>query len=141
MKAPAAASCEPRVLVRGEQTGGRFAVVEVCRERGAAPPLRHLHTRESELIYVLEGRISVQRGDESVSCAAGDVAFLPPGDEHSHLVVTDRARLLVIIVPAGLEAYFDDPAPGGAQQIEALVGRAARFGVAITGVADTGSDE
>ena len=52
-----------RVLVDGEATGGRLALLETRERRGAGPP-RHVHMREDELVYVLAGRLTVEVGGE-----------------------------------------------------------------------------
>ena len=125
------------VLVAGEQTEGRFAVVETRERQGAEPP-RHMHSREDEFIYVLEGRVTFDRDGERIDGPSGTWLFLPRGSEHTFSVESAEARLLVMLAPAGLECCLyesgqpDDPA-AEQQVIERLVATAARYGVAITG--------
>ena len=125
------------VLVAGEQTEGRFAVVEIRQRPGAASP-RHMHSREDELIYVLEGRVTFDRDGERLDGPSGTWLFLPRGSEHTFAVESAEARLLVMLAPAGLERCLgesgqpDDPV-AEQQGIERLVATAARYGVAITG--------
>ena len=126
------------VLVAGEETGGRLAVVELRERRGAGPP-RHIHGREDEVVYVLAGRVTFEVDGATVDAGAGTCLVLPRGREHTYRVRSGTARLLVIAVPAGLEGYFRDlgrPAESGAAgAIERLVTVAARHGVTITGPA------
>ena len=125
------------VLVAGEETAGRFALVETRERRDAIPPC-HVHAREDELVYVLEGHVVFAVGDETVDAPAGTCVLLPRGGEHTFRVESAEARLLVLVTPAGLEGYYreldrPDARAGVAPGIERLVATAARYGVAITG--------
>ena len=122
-------------LVRGDATGGRLAVVELHEAPGQEPP-RHLHANEDEIIYVLEGDLTVWVGEDARRATAGSCLVLPRGTEHGYAVESTAARLLVVLAPAGLEAFFGevDAAAGGAG-LERLIAVAARYGVAITGPA------
>ena len=123
-------------LVRGNATGGRLAVVELHEMPGQEPP-RHLHANEDQVIYVLEGALTVWVGEDARRATAGSCLFLPRGTEHGY-AVESPTRLLVVLAPAGLETFFGeaDAAPGGAG-LERLIAVAARYGVAITGPAPT----
>lgn len=125
------------VLVPGDLTEGRFAIVDVRAQRGSEPP-RHVHSREDEVIYVLEGRVTFDRGGQRLDGPAGTWMFLPRGCEHTYTVESAAVRLLVILSPAGLERCLGEPdrrASPVADQlaVERLVATAARYGVAITG--------
>lgn len=125
------------VLVTGEETGGRVAAIETRAERGAECP-RHVHSREDELLCVLEGRLAIERGRERLSAESGICLFLPRGTEHGFLVESADARLLVVLTPAGLERSLGEMEPAGTratdgQIVERLVTAAARYGVTITG--------
>jgi quercetin dioxygenase-like cupin family protein len=127
-----------RVLVTGEDTAGRFAAVEFGTAPGSEPPL-HRHTREDELVYVLEGEVVFHLDGERFCCGPQGRLFLPRGREHTLAVQSEGARLLVLLIPAGFERYFremDDPggaSQGAAPDFERLVTVAARYGVEITG--------
>ena len=125
------------VLVAGEETGGRFALIEVQERRGAIPP-RHVHTREDEIVYVLEGHVIFVAGDEILDAPAGTCVLLPRGGEHTFRIESAEARLLVLVTPAGLEGYYreldrPDARAGEAPGVERLGATAARYGMAITG--------
>ena len=141
-EAPPCAGSAVRVLVGGEATGGRLALVETRERRGAGPP-RHVHMREDELVYVLAGRLTVELGGAARDCPAGTCLLLPRGGEHTYRVESAEARLLIVLLPAGLEGCYrelgqltvgPDGAPGaGSDWVERLVSTAARYGVEITG--------
>jgi quercetin dioxygenase-like cupin family protein len=90
--------------VQGEQTGGQWAVVEWHVRTADAGPI-HTHTREDETVYVLEGALTVFVGDQQFEVEAGSYGAPPKNLQHGLEVRGDAARLLVTLVPAGLE-YF-----------------------------------
>jgi quercetin dioxygenase-like cupin family protein len=90
--------------LEGEQSGGDWAVVEWRVRRGDEPPL-HVHTREDETVYLLDGAITAYVGGQEIDVEAGSYAALPKNVPHTLAVRGDDARLLVIEEPAGVE-YF-----------------------------------
>src|SRR5688500_7506103 len=71
-----------RFLAMGEDTGGKYAMWEAVVQPGGGPP-PHVHSREEEGFYVLEGEITFQIGDERVVAGAGTFANMPVGTPHS----------------------------------------------------------
>ena len=112
---PAAPSAAPRsfnylnstmtVHADSHDTHGGFALVEASAVSGSEPPL-HVHTREDEFFYVLEGELHVRRGEESLILRAGQGAFLPRNIPHTFKIMSKHARALVYITPGGFEEYF-----------------------------------
>lgn len=95
------------VKARAETTNGAVTVVENVIGVGQGPP-RHLHVREDELFYVLEGHIRIEAGDEVLDAPVGSLSFIPRGVPHVFQNVgTTPARLLVIFTPAGMERFFE----------------------------------
>ena len=93
------------IRVRGEQTGGAFALIEHLLPRGLATPL-HLQLHEDETFYVLDGEISVYVDGALSRAAAGDVVWLPRGVPHAFQVESEGAHLLALSTPAGHERFF-----------------------------------
>ena len=94
------------VLVRAasESTGGAFALFE--ENEPVDTPL-HVHEREDELFYVLEGEHVFQVGDEEFRVGPGGIVFAPRGVPHSQRrVVPRKGRVLVLTSPGGLEGFF-----------------------------------
>ncbi len=130
-----------RFLATGEETGGKYAMWEATVFPGGGPP-PHIHSREEESFFVLEGEITFQLGDERIVAPAGTFANMPIGSLHSFKNNTDRpARMIISIAPAGLEKMFievgqpaapgDQAAPPSPAEIEKLLAAAPRYGVEI----------
>lgn len=119
-----------RFMVDGSESGGGFALVEHrLAPRALAAPL-HLHAREDEYSYVLEGRVGALLGDEEVFAEAGDLIFKPRGQWHTFWNAGDvPARILEIISPAGLEDLFRQL--GDELDPETLPALAARYGCEV----------
>jgi quercetin dioxygenase-like cupin family protein len=96
-----------RFLVGGEQTGGRFSIVEhPMQPRSLAAPV-HTHRDEDEYSYVLEGEVGLQLGEEVLTAGPGTLVLKPRGMPHTFWNAAEApARLLEIITPAGFERYF-----------------------------------
>jgi len=93
------------IAVGKEQSGGEYAVVRYHVVSGDEPPL-HTHSREDEMVYVVEGKITAFVGDSRVDVGPGAFAALPRGVPHTIRVQGDSATLLLTLVPAGLERFF-----------------------------------
>ncbi len=93
------------ILIDGSQTAGAFALFEAMQIPGAEPPL-HVHEREDETFYVLEGSVNVWVGGDVQCLQAGDSIFLPRGVPHTFRIKSPMARFLNYISPAGFEEWF-----------------------------------
>ena len=98
-----------RFMIWGAETGGTFSLVEhPIPPRTLVAPL-HLHTREDEYSYVLEGRMGAQLGDDVVYAEPGDLVFKPRDQWHTFWNAGDTTcRLLEIISPPGFEHFFNE---------------------------------
>jgi quercetin dioxygenase-like cupin family protein len=92
-------------LASGQDTGERFALLEVQTTKNLEFPA-HTHTREDEMIYLLEGDLTFQVGGSELEASAGSFVFLPRGIKHSCRVKSEQARLLMMFIPSGLEHFF-----------------------------------
>jgi quercetin dioxygenase-like cupin family protein len=121
--------------VAAEETGGRLALVEFEGVRGATAP-RHRHHWEDETLFVVTGQLRVFLGRDWHEVGAGAAIVLPRGIEHTFVVATERARLLIALTPAGFENFYRELAIG--MSLERQVVTAARYGCEITGPAPLG---
>ena len=94
------------IRVPGEAVDGRYALLEFLFPHGASPPL-HTHPQDESYV-VLEGRLTIQAGDDRFELAAGGVAAVPTGVPHTFRVDSDTAQVLVLSTPAGLERMVRD---------------------------------
>jgi mannose-6-phosphate isomerase-like protein (cupin superfamily) len=96
-----------RFVIDGSEAAERFSLVEhPMSPRALAAPL-HLHTREDEYSFVLEGRMGALLGDDVVEAGPGDLVFKPRNQWHTFWNAGDEpCRILEIISPAGFERFF-----------------------------------
>jgi quercetin dioxygenase-like cupin family protein len=124
------------IKASGEDTAGAYALIEMVIPPGGGPPL-HLHEREEESFYILEGTLQFQVGDESLAAGAGAYIKTPRGVAHAlKNVGTTPARGLVLVTPAGIEKYFEEISqPEGealsAKFLEKVKEIAPRYGVTL----------
>lgn len=131
-----------RIRADGAATGGSLAVVEERARLGYRTPA-HMHTREDEALYIVDGEVSYQRGDEAGRAGPGEVVFLPRHVAHRFEVVSGHAHFLLIVTPAGFEKFFAqvstialaDRVPSAAESAavdaQLLIAAASRLGVTI----------
>jgi quercetin dioxygenase-like cupin family protein len=131
-----------RFLATGEDTNGKYAVWEAIVPPGGGPP-PHVHSREEEGFYVLEGEITFTIGDKRLIASAGMFANMPVGTPHSFKNESNKlTRMLISVAPAGLEKMFFEfgvPLPEGSttalpptkEEIEKLLAIAPRYGIEI----------
>ena len=98
-----------RFLAWSEETGGGFSFVEhPIPPKTLVAPL-HLHEREDEYSFVLEGRMGAKLGSDVVYAEAGDFVFKPRNQWHTFWNPDDKpCRVLEIISPGGFEHFFDE---------------------------------
>ncbi|HEX2129908.1 MAG TPA: cupin domain-containing protein [Solirubrobacterales bacterium] len=96
-----------RFMIWTEESGGGFSLVEhPIAPRTLAAPL-HIHEREDEYSFVLEGRMGALLGDDVVYVEAGELAFKPRNQWHTFWNAGDEpCRILEIIAPGGFEHFF-----------------------------------
>jgi quercetin dioxygenase-like cupin family protein len=132
-----------RIKASGESTGGDVAVIEQIAPLGAGSPL-HVHHREHEWFYVIEGELTFWVGGETTVAPAGSFVFGPKGIPHTFMVSSEQARFLLVAEPAGFDRFMRaagepaprpeiPPAPTEAPDVAALTALAAEYGIEITG--------
>ena len=131
-----------RFLATGEDTDGKYALWEATVPPGGGPP-PHVHSREEEGFYILEGEITFTVNAERVMAKAGTFANMPVGTPHSFKNEGGKtARLLISVAPAGLEKMFFEfgvplaegsktALPPTKEEVEKLLTIAPRYGLEI----------
>lgn len=131
-----------RMLATGEQTGGAYVLSEARVLPGGGPP-PHIHHREDESFFVLEGEVTFQLGDKKVVAKPGAFIQGPRGIPHAFKNESAKpARMLIFVTPPGFEKFmaefatpvpsFDSPpVPVTPADIGKLLGIAPKYGIEI----------
>lgn len=83
-------------------TGGQMTIVEITEAPGVEAPL-HVHHREDEGFWILEGDVTFEVGDATIQAHAGDYVFGPRDIPHRYTVGDAGCRMLFIMTPGGFE--------------------------------------
>lgn len=131
-----------RFLATGDDTNGKYSMWAAIVPPGGGPP-PHVHSREEEAFYILEGEVTFQVGEKRLVATAGMFANMPVGTPHSFKNESKSpAKMLISVAPAGLEKMFFEVGvrlPEGAttslpptkEEIDKLLVIAPRYGVEI----------
>ena len=117
-----------------QNTDGNYYVFEVVTPPGyGIPP--HVHDREDELIYVVEGEFGIMLGDKQFSAKAGDEIFFPRHIPHAFQNTGSKAgKTLWTIVPGGnFEEFFEKlgALPAGEPDLKVVAEIFAAYGMKI----------
>jgi quercetin dioxygenase-like cupin family protein len=95
--------------IPSHKTGGAYALFEVTTQPGAGPP-PHIHHREDESFYVLEGEFEFLIEGRTIRVGAGSLLYVPKGTLHAHRAIGEGVgRMLVTQTPGGLyECFFEE---------------------------------
>ncbi len=103
------------VKTSAEDSGGAMTVLEEGTPMLDTP--LHVHSKEDELFYIVEGEHVVTRGDQEFRLGPGDAIFLPRGVPHAQKRVNPGVgRELVVLTPGGFEEFFRDLAQADAER-------------------------
>jgi mannose-6-phosphate isomerase-like protein (cupin superfamily) len=95
------------VKASAADTGGQYSLVEITAPAGLQVPL-HVHYREDEGFYVLEGTVTIHLGDASVELGPGQHAYGPRDVPHTITIGPDGAKMLWVLAPSGFEDFIED---------------------------------
>jgi quercetin dioxygenase-like cupin family protein len=126
-----------------QTTDGRVAVVEHLAPEGAGSPL-HVHHREDEWFYVIDGELTFWVGGLVINAPAGSFVYGPREIPHTFIVSSAEARFLLVNEPAGFENFLralSEPAqtltlpPSSSEppDPEQMIATAAEYGIEILG--------
>jgi quercetin dioxygenase-like cupin family protein len=117
-----------RLLGTGAGTDAGYVLLEAQVLPGGGPPL-HMHAREEEGFYVLDGEIDFTAEGKTLRAGPGTYLNMPKTTPHSFKNNTERpARMLILCAPAGVEHFF---AEADGKPPEALAEIAARYGITL----------
>lgn len=127
----------------GSETNGQCWALEGFADHHMAVPL-HVHSREDECWFVLEGEIRFITGDEEQVGGPGTFVYIPRGVPHTFQILSETARWFGFGTPAGLDEWFFEtgvpaealtlpPPPDGPPDIEMIVASLKRYGTETVG--------
>jgi quercetin dioxygenase-like cupin family protein len=98
-----------RLMVTGKQTGGDYAMIEMLVPPGSGPG-PHAHAGFHETYYILDGEVLFQFEDQSITTQKGQLISVPKGGgvHRFQNVSAANARMICTVVPAGLDAFFQE---------------------------------
>jgi quercetin dioxygenase-like cupin family protein len=99
------------LLATDENTNGQFALQEQVGRKGNVPS-PHIHHREDETFYVLEGEMTFSVGDQTIKATPGTTVFAPRDVVHSFTIDSEQVRILVMNSPDGLRVRFTQALSG-----------------------------
>lgn len=103
-----AAGDEYRCLSTGDETDGQYFLIEAIVPPGGGPPA-HIHSREEEAFYVLDGEVTFYGADGEITAGPGTHLNIPKGAKHWFRNNTQQAaKMLFFFTPAGIEGLFDE---------------------------------
>ncbi len=119
------------IKVPAESTNGAYSVCEdVTPSGGGAPP--HIHDREDEMFYVLEGEFEFRCGERVFKAEKGALVALPRKIPHAFRNIGNSpGKTLIILVPGGMEKVFEEISrlPPGPPDIEKVNSITSKYGV------------
>jgi quercetin dioxygenase-like cupin family protein len=130
------------VKLAGQAPDNHYSLVEAVAFRSTEPPL-HIHSREDEAWYVLDGQITFHVGEDVHRAPSGAFVFAPRGIAHTFTVDVEPTRVLVLASPSGFEHFalelgepaIDDNPPAGltVPGPDVLGPVAERYGIKVVG--------
>ena len=129
-------------LVTGEESGGAFAMMEFLVPPQHGPP-PHVHHREDEVFYVLEGEFTFTVAGRMIRATAGQTLYGKRDVPHTFKNTGDKeGRMMIVVAPAGLEKFFAEigtslaspqaaPIEPTPADIQRLLAAAPRYGLEV----------
>jgi len=94
------------VLLTTEATGGATSVIVAWHKPGEGPP-NHMHFKQEEILFIIEGLYEVTVGDETAKAGPGSIVFIPRNIVHRFKNVGGiTGRMLGWSLPGGQDHYL-----------------------------------
>ena len=128
-------------LLSGNQTAGQFCLLENRSDGNTRTPI-HVHARDDETIYIVEGELTAAIDGRSRRLTAGESIFLPRGIPHQLMNVSGRpCRYILIGTPALFDRFLEQGGhelqpdevvgPPTREEVERLREASPRFGITL----------
>lgn len=94
------------IKVSSKDTNGDLTIFEYTGNDKGGPPL-HIHLKQDEIFYIVEGEYLVQVGEEKFYVKSGDTIFAPKLVPHTFAQLTDKGKMFYLFQPSGkMEDFF-----------------------------------
>lgn len=98
-------------------TNGQLSIIEVTEPPDMDGPL-HVHHREDEGFWILDGSATFEIGDQVFEAKTGDYLFGPRGIPHRYSTGSAGCRMLYVLTPGGMEKLVTEMSvPAGSRTI------------------------
>lgn len=98
--------CRIDFVVTGDETNHKYIAIDVTAWPNMGPP-PHIHDKESECFYFIDGEFEVTLGNEKKLVRKGDAVFIPEGVVHGFKCVSRRpGRFVALHHGHGVEGFF-----------------------------------
>jgi mannose-6-phosphate isomerase-like protein (cupin superfamily) len=130
-----------KCLLSGEQTAGQFCLLENKSDGNTRTPI-HVHAKDDETIYIIEGELTAVIDGQSRRLTAGESIFLPRGTPHQLMNMSGNpCRYILIGTPALFDRFLEDggwelqpdevAGPPTPKEIERIREASPRFGITL----------
>ncbi|WP_225764893.1 cupin domain-containing protein [Inquilinus sp. Marseille-Q2685] len=128
-------------LLSGDQTAGQFCLLENRSDGHTRTPI-HVHARDDETVYVIEGELTAMIDGQPRRLTAGEAVFLPRGVPHQLVNLSGNpGRYILIGTPALFDRFLEEAGralqpgdvvgPPTPAEIERLRRAAPSFGITL----------
>ena len=93
------------IKAAAETTAGRAGITECLGPKGTGSPL-HIHAREDEWWFVVDGELTLWVDGTTHVLPAGSFAYGPKGVPHTFTVSSETAHFLLGVTPGGFESFI-----------------------------------
>ena len=94
------------VLLTTEATGGATSVIVAWHKPGEGPP-DHVHFKQEEILFIIEGLYEVTVGDETSKAGPGSIVFIPRNVVHRFKNIGETTGCMLDWTwPGGQDHYF-----------------------------------
>jgi len=96
-----------RIIMTGEQTQGRFSVMEAFVNPGEGGPY-HVHHREDESFLITEGEMAFYDGEKRTVATTGTFVMCPPGSKRAFRNESETlVKMIIFYTPPGIENMIE----------------------------------
>ncbi len=93
------------LLLDASATGGALSAHQAHLGAGSVGARPHFHTRYSEALYVLDGRLEVLAGEQVVTATAGDMLVVPPHTPHAFAATAGADADFLALITPGIDRF------------------------------------